>query len=197
MTTPKNSRGQLVVLSGPSGAGKGTLRKQLFERLPELIFSISCTTRAPRVGEREGIDYWFVSEEEFLQWRNQNVFLEWAEVHGHFYGTRRADVERELAAGKCVILEIDVQGARRVKDLFPDALLIFIMPPSSAILQERLRHRGSEEEESVALRMENALREMDQASFYDRVVVNDDLEKALERLIPIVQARVDATKGGE
>ena len=194
MTTPKN-RGCLVVLSGPSGAGKGTLRKRLFERIPELVFSISCTTRSPRVGEREGVDYGFVPERDFFRWRDQGVFLEWAEVHGHYYGTRREDVERELASRKCVVLEIDVQGARRVKSLFPEALLIFIMPPSSSVLQERLRHRGSEEEDSLALRMENALREMDQASLYDRVVVNDDLESALERLVPMVRECVDATNG--
>lgn len=186
MTTPTN-RGGLIVLSGPSGAGKGTLRKRLFARFPDLVFSISCTTRSPRPGECDGKDYRFVSEEQFLAYRDAGAFLEWAEVHGHFYGTLRHDVERELAEGHSVVLEIDVQGARRVRDIFPDAFLIFIMPPSPEALEARLRRRGSEQAESFALRMENARREMAQVAFYDRMVINDDLEQAEERLADMVR----------
>ncbi|MDR1875420.1 MAG: guanylate kinase [Synergistaceae bacterium] len=179
-------RGRLFVLAGPSGVGKGTLRARVLSDIDNLVYSISCTTRAPREGEREGVDYRFISKEEFMNRERQNLFLEHAAVHGNFYGTLREDVEREMEAGHDVLLEIDVQGARQIRELLPESVLIFIAPPSAAVLEERLRRRRTESEEQIALRLENAKKEMEQSSDYSHVVLNDTLERASEALRGIV-----------
>ncbi|MDR3265142.1 MAG: guanylate kinase [Synergistaceae bacterium] len=182
----KKRRGRLFVLAGPSGVGKGTLRTQVLSDVDDLIYSISCTTRAPRNGEREGADYRFISKEDFEDRERRGLFLEHAVVHGNFYGTLREDVEREMAAGRDVLLEIDVQGARQIRSLLPESVLIFISPPSLAVLEERLRRRETESEEQIALRLANAKKEMECSPSYDHVVLNDTLEHASEDLRGIV-----------
>jgi guanylate kinase len=176
------NKGRLFVISGPSGAGKGTLRKILFERVPGLAYSVSCTTRPPREGEQEGSDYWFVTEETFGQARDRGEFLEWALVHDHHYGTRVEDVRRELERGLDVVLEIDVQGALAVRKACPDAVLIFIAPPSMDELSDRLRERGTETSQDLSLRLRNAMTEMEMASKYDNV------ERAAKELIALVES---------
>ena len=181
------SRGILFVLSGPSGAGKGTLRRLLFQRLPGLAYSVSCTTRQPRPGETEGVEYHFVSEEAFREMIAQGRFLEWAKVHDHFYGTRASDVGEVLERGLDVVLEIDVQGALQVKKAIPEAVTLFIDPPSVEELERRLSCRGTEAPEERRLRLMNAKAEMEQARSYDHRVVNDHLEEALEDLAHLVE----------
>ena len=135
----RSDRGKLFVLSGPSGAGKGTLRKKVFETVQGIRFSISCTTRPPRQGEKEGIDYRFISEEAFLSLLKEDKFLEHAKVHGHYYGTLRDDVERTLSSGIDMVLEIDVQGAFQIREKMPESILVFVSPPSLEELEHRLR----------------------------------------------------------
>ena len=181
------SKGILFVLSGPSGAGKGTLRRRLFERVPDLAYSVSCTTRQPRPGETDGVDYRFLSEEDFRERISRGDFLEWARVHDHFYGTRAEDVREILDRGRDVVLEIDVQGALQVKRLIPEAVTLFIDPPSVEELERRLSCRGTEAPEERRLRLMNAKAEMEQARSYDHRVVNDHLEEALEDLAHLVE----------
>ncbi len=193
-------RGDLFVISAPSGAGKSTLCNMLMKRLPGLAFSVSHTTRPPRNDEVDGRDYFFVSEEEFERLASKGAFLEWARVHGHFYGTSRDHVMEYLSKGVDVILDIDVQGARQVREKFPGAVTIFILPPSWKILEERLLRRGSEDAEAVRLRLQNALKEMDEVTSYRYTIVNDRLEEASNELVSVVTAtrsrtpRVLATK---
>ena len=182
-------RGDLFIVSAPSGAGKTTLLKRLFEEVDGLVFSVSHTTRAPRPGEVHGRDYYFVAEAEFEAMLERGEFLEWAEVHGNFYGTSRGAVEDALRRGLDVVLEIDVQGARQVKEAFPQAVLVFIMPPSLEELERRLSSRGTEGEESLRLRLENARAEIRQARWYEYIIVNDVLEKAARVLASVVLAR--------
>ncbi|MDR1732027.1 MAG: guanylate kinase [Synergistaceae bacterium] len=182
----RESRGRLFVLAGPSGAGKGTLRSRALADVEGWVYSISCTTRAPRGGERDGVEYRFLSREAFEEKVERNLFLEYALVHGNFYGTLREDVQRDLDAGRDVLLEIDVQGAKQVRKLIPDCVLIFISPPSLSVLSERLRKRGTDSEEQIALRLSNAKEEMKYASFCDHVVVNDELDAATEELRRII-----------
>ena len=179
-------RGHLFVISGPSGAGKSTLRKKLLERFPDLVYSVSYTTRLPRPGEREGWDYRFVDEDKFRKLVREGKFLEWAQVHGNLYGTNREDVEKALEEGCDVILEIDVQGASQVKRQMPESVLIFVMPPSEIALEERLLSRGSEAPEAIKVRLGNAQKEIASAADYDHVVVNDDINKAVDKLATII-----------
>lgn len=181
-------RGKLFVLAGPSGVGKGTLRARALSDVDGLVYSISCTTRAPRDGEREGADYRFISKKDFEDRIDRNLFLEYARVHENFYGTLREDVVREMEAGHDVLLEIDVQGAKQVRRILPASVLIFVTPPSPAELEERLRNRGTESEEQIAIRLENAKREMEEASEYDHVIVNDVVERASGELRNIIES---------
>lgn len=181
-----SARGHLIILSGPAGAGKGTLRERLFREVPKLVYSISCTTRAPRPGERAGREYHFVNRDDFIALRDKGDFLEWAEVHGNFYGTRRSDVEAALDSGVDVVLEIDVVGAANVRRALPEAKGIFISPPSAEVLRERLAGRATETSEQLELRLRNAEREMARADEYDYIVVNDDLDRAGAELKDIV-----------
>lgn len=182
----RSYKGKLFVLSGPSGAGKGTLRKKVFETVQGIRFSISCTTRPPRQGEKEGIDYRFISEEAFLSLLKEDKFLEHAKVHGHYYGTLRDDVERTLSSGIDMVLEIDVQGAFQIREKMPESILVFVSPPSLEELEHRLRERGTESGEHLRLRMKNARLEMMKAKDYDYVIVNDDAERASEELKSII-----------
>ncbi|MBQ9564519.1 MAG: guanylate kinase [Synergistaceae bacterium] len=184
--TEGKRRGRLFVLSGPSGVGKGTLRERALDDLEDLVYSISCTTRAPRAGERDGVEYRFISKPDFEDRIKRGLFLEHAAVHDAYYGTLREDVERELNAGRDVLLEIDVQGAFQVRAALPDAVLLFVAPPSLEELERRLRERGTESDEKIRLRLRNAARELEQQEKYDRVVVNDDLDRASAELRGII-----------
>ncbi|WP_077597896.1 guanylate kinase [Olsenella urininfantis] len=178
---------RLFVVSGPSGAGKGTLLSLLRKRRPDLGLTVSATTRSPRPGETDGVSYHFLSEEEFSARLERGEFLEWADVHGHRYGTLRSEVDARLAAGVSVVLEIDPQGAFHVREVYPEAVLVFIEPPSLEILEERLRARGTEEEAQIELRMKNALHEMELAGRYDVRVVNDELARATDELAQLFE----------
>lgn len=181
-------RGNLFIVSGPSGAGKGTLVKELLGRVPDVWVSISATTRAPRAGEVEGRDYFFLPKERFAELVDTGGLLEWAEVHGNRYGTPRDAVEQKIAEGRQVILEIDPQGASQVKRMRPDSILIFIKPPSMDELRRRLEGRGSETPEQVELRLRTARTEMEFAGIYDFVIQNDDVSRAADELAAVIDS---------
>lgn len=186
--------GKLFVISGPTAVGKGTLVKTLLDNDPKLKLSISATTRTMREGEVEGESYFFKSEEEFQSMIVEDAFLEYASVHGMHYGTPRAYVDKMIATGSHVILEIDPQGALQVKKKKEDAILIFIVPPSLEALFDRLKKRGTESEAQIEKRMQSAIKEFGVLSEYDYVVVNDEVERALDDLKAIFRAenlRVD------
>ena len=181
-----NKKGNLFVISGPSGAGKGTLRENALNDIKNLVYSISCTTRKPREGEVDGVQYRFITHEKFKEDIEKNLFLEYAHVHADFYGTLKEDVIKELNAGNDVLLEIDVQGAIQVREKMPEAVLIFVAPPSVEELEKRLRKRNTETEENLKLRLNNALKELELKDKYDYVIINDDLEKASKELRKII-----------
>lgn len=181
------SKGNLVIVSGPSGAGKGTLVRELATRVPDSWCAISATTRAPRPGEREGIDYFFLTTEEFESHERTGDFLETAEVHGNRYGTLRSAVQERLSSGLTVLLEIDPQGAQQVKRVMPEAVLVFIEAPSMEELRRRIEARGAEDADQIETRMRTAIEEMKIAGTYDFVVINEDVSKAAEQLARIVR----------
>ena len=181
-------KGNLFVLSGPSGAGKGTLVKRVLERVPDAWLSVSDTTRSPREGEIDGVHYFFVDDAEFDQLVETGGFLEWARVHENRYGTPRARVEEHMAKGGQVLLEIDVQGALNVRKVYPDAVLVFIEPPSMEVLEQRLRGRGTEDEQSLELRLADAAGELEMAREYDERVVNDDLQESCAELLRVLDS---------
>ena len=185
---PIPQSGSLFVVSAPSGAGKTSLVRALLGEQPNLRLSVSCTTRAARPGEVDGIDYEFLDRAEFTRRRDAGDFLEWAEVHGNRYGTLRSTVEERLAEGVDVILEIDPQGAFQVKEQMPESVLVFITAPSLSELERRIRHRGAETDEQVRTRLETAERELRLVGTYDHVVENDDVVMATERLAGIVES---------
>ena len=174
--------GKLVVLTGPSGVGKGTLLRSLLQRHPDLYVSISVTTRAPRPGEVDGQHYYFVNRTQFERMVAAGELLEWAEFAGNYYGTPRLAVEQQVQQGKCVILEIELEGARQVRQTFPTAFRIFILPPSLNELEFRIRNRGQDSEEAIARRLQRARAEIDAASEFDIQIINDDFEKALTEI---------------
>ena len=178
--------GNLFVISGPSGAGKGTLVARLLEEVPDTWVSVSATTRRPRPGEEEGVSYYFLDREDFLALADEGGFLEWAEYAGNCYGTPLASVQREMAAGRQVILEIEVQGALQVREKMPEAHLVFIEPPSLEELERRLRGRGTEADDVVRKRMETALVELSHKMEYDIRLVNDNLGEAVAQLVAYV-----------
>lgn len=179
-----------LILSAPSGGGKTTIARRLLERRSDVGYSISCTTRRPRAGEVTGRDYFFITPEEFRARRERGEFAESAEVHGHWYGTLRSEIERVLADGKHVIMDIDVQGAAQLRRAFPQAVMVFVLPPSADVLLERLRARKTEDRASLARRMMNALEELRHAEDYQYVVVNDDLERAVSRVSAVIDAEM-------
>ncbi len=181
-------KGRLFVLSGPSGTGKGTVVKRLLEKQEALQLSISATTRSPREGEVHGREYYFLSREAFLKMRDMGELLESAEFSGNFYGTPREYVEAGLLQGYDILLEIEAQGAGQVKALMPEAVLIFLYPPSMAELERRLRERGTDSDESILRRLKRAEEEMQLISQYDYVVENDMVELAVEKIEAIILA---------
>lgn len=181
-------RGILIVVSGFSGAGKGTLMKKLMETYDNYALSISMTTRAPRQGETDGKEYFFVTEEEFLKKVSQDGLIEHAQYCGNYYGTPGEYVEKQLEAGKDVILEIEIQGALKVKEKFPNTLLLFVMPPSAAELERRLRGRGTETEENISKRLQRAKEEAEGIENYDFIVINDELESCVSQMHSIICA---------
>jgi len=181
-------RGILFVVSSPSGGGKGTLIQRVLKKVPNLSYSVSFTTRAPRSGEVDGLEYFFVTPDKFDQMVAANEFLEWAYVHGKQYGTARQQVVAEVSAGRDIILEVDVQGAASVRELIPDSVSIFILPPSFAVLKRRLQARGTDSPEELDLRLRNAPVELKNYSAFEYLILNDDADRAAEQLTAIVHA---------
>ena len=176
----------MLVISGPSGAGKSTLLARVLAETPGVRFSVSHTTRPPRPGEAEGVDYYFVSDERFRELRDRREFLEWAQVHGHHYGTSVAEFEKATREGVDLILDLDVQGAAQVRLSLRDPVTVFVLPPSYEALEQRLRTRGSDE--SFAQRLAAATEELSLYQTYDYLVVNDDLDRGVENLKAIIRA---------
>jgi guanylate kinase len=181
-------RGILFVISSPSGGGKGTLIRRILKSVPHLGYSVSWTTRSPRAGEQDGVNYHFVSVEEFERMIERDGFLEWARVHGRLYGTAREAVEREMLAGRDVILEIDVQGAAAVRRSMQNAVHVFILPPSFEVLHERLRGRQTETPADLSVRLRNARAEVERYTEFDYIVLNDEVTRAAAQLASIVYA---------
>jgi len=175
-------------LSGPSGAGKGTVCRALRKMAPELVYSVSATTRSPRAGEVDGIDYFFKSKQQFLEMIKNEELLEWAEYVGNYYGTPAEFVQRSLDAGKDVILEIEVQGAMKVKEKHPDGVFIFLIPPSLSELKNRIESRGTEPADVIKNRLSVAREEIKLAEHYDYAVVNERIETACQQILAIIQA---------
>ncbi|ASC70216.1 Guanylate kinase [Halomicronema hongdechloris C2206] len=187
------SPGQLIVFTGPSGVGKGTLLRALLEKHPELHLSVSATTRAPRPGEVHGQHYYFVERADFEQMIRQGDLLEWAEFAGNYYGTPVQSVTVPVQAGHWVVLEIELDGARQIRQRFPGAWQIFILPPSLEELEHRIRQRGQDDEAAITRRLQRAQVEIEAAAEFDLQIVNDDLEVALERLESCLFERLQAT----
>lgn len=182
------SKGLLIVLSGPSGAGKGTVRAALMERQPELRYGISVTTRARRAHEMDGVHYYFIDREDFLRRRDRGEFVEWAEVYGNYYATPREPMETWLAEGHDVLIEKDIQGAMTLKRAYPDACFVFILPPSLEELRRRITARGSESAEARNQRLASASHELTYLDRYDYAVVNDRVDAAVDKLLAIIKA---------
>ncbi|MGI5891866.1 MAG: guanylate kinase [Bacillota bacterium] len=180
-------KGLLLIISGPSGVGKGSICHLLLRRNPQLAYSVSATTRSPRQGEKEGVNYYFVDHKCFKSMIDQGEFLEWAEVYHNYYGTPRSTVEELLSQGKDVILEIDTQGAIQVKAACPEGIFIFILPPSYDELKRRIVGRRSEDHHSLNCRLNSSTKEMDLAEQYDYTVINDDLEETVEEIEAIIK----------
>lgn len=190
-------RGLLIVISGPSGAGKGTICKRFMEKNEDVVLSVSATTRSPRKGEVDGVNYHFMTKEQFKDKIESDDFLEYAEVYDNFYGTPKSNVNELLESGKDVILEIDIQGALKVKENAEEGVFVFILPPSMEELKQRIIKRGSETEESLMKRFKSAYKEINFVSKYNYAVVNDEVETAVEKLESIITAekcRVDRIK---
>ena len=183
-------KGGIFVVSAPSGAGKTTLCRSVINELDRLSYSVSHTTRAARAGETDAVDYFFISKKEFEDKITENYWAEWARVHDNYYGTSKAFLTEKINSGQSILLDIDVQGARQIKTAFPEAVTIFVMPPSFDELENRLRKRGTDSEDVIQNRLENAGREMDQKGCYDFIVINDDFEQARRKMIDIINGHI-------
>ncbi|HVX41817.1 MAG TPA: guanylate kinase [Gemmatimonadaceae bacterium] len=179
-----------IILSSPSGGGKTTIARRLLDRRGDVGYSVSCTTRTPRNGERDGVDYHFLTRDEFLRRRELGEFAESAEVHGNLYGTLQSEIARVLGTGKHVIMDIDVQGARQLRRVFPGSVTVFVLPPSGEVLLDRLRKRQTESPQQLVKRLNSALEELRAVEEYEYVVVNDDLDTAVLRVEAILDAEV-------
>ncbi len=182
----KKNSGNLFVISGPSGVGKGTLRENLFRQIPDLCYSVSVTTRRPRKEEREGVDYFFVNVDTFKKYIEEDQFAEWALVHGDYKGTLLRTISETLCRGDDLVLEIDVQGAMQIKERFPGGIFIFIAPPSWEKLEHRLRGRKTEDEDNLKQRLNDAHQELKYIRYYDYLIVNNRLQKALDELKAVI-----------
>jgi guanylate kinase len=193
MSLPESrlGRGRLFVISGPSGAGKGTVVREILKHRPEVVLSVSVTTRPARPGERQSVHYDFIGEIDFKAMRDRGDLLEWAQVFRNYYGTPRTPVETALASGKDVLCELDIQGAASVKRAKPEAVLIFIEPPSMEDLKSRLRGRGTEDPHDMTARIDGAYEEMKRKELYDHIVVNDRLEEAVADLLRIIDGTTE------
>jgi guanylate kinase len=180
-------KGKLFVVSGPSGAGKSTITKLILKEADNLFLSTSVTTRAPRTGEVDGKDYYFFTKEQFEKEIEEDGFVEHACVHGNYYGTLKREIEKNLELGKNILLEIDVQGGEQVKKKFPDVVLVFFKAPSDEELERRLRGRGTDSEEVIAVRLANSLKELEYESKYDRVIINETIDSSLKQLKKIIE----------
>lgn len=187
-------KGTLFVVSGPSGVGKTSIINSVIKMLDNVVFSVSCTTRPPRPGEVDGVDYFFISKEKFLEMVKNSEFLEWAEVHGNLYGTPKSFVEENIKKGKRIILDIDVQGALQVKRNFEEAVFIFVAPPSYEVLKERLLKRGTEEKDALLKRLDNAKWELSKMIEFDYLIVNDDLVNSINAMKSIIIGETFRTK---
>lgn len=187
-------RGTFFVLSGPSGSGKGTVLKEVLRKSDRIVYSVSATSRSPRAGEVDGINYYFKSREEFETLIKADAFIEYTETYGNYYGTLKSEVEKAIENGKNIILEIDPVGARNVRAHYPDAVLMFLVAPDLEVLSRRLSGRGSESAETFKIRHDAALSEMENATLYDYVVVNDFVERAADDILAIIRAENLRTK---
>ncbi|MBS3731696.1 MAG: guanylate kinase [Desulfobacterales bacterium] len=192
--TAHTEKGCLFILSAPSGTGKSTLCKRILSRFPDMRYSVSYTTRPPRTGETEGADYHFISREEFERRIREGRWAEWAEVHGNYYGTSADLLEADLTAGHDILLDIDVNGARQIREKFPESVAVFIMPPSMEVLRHRLEKRSSDPPEVIAGRLKAAEEEIACSSEYTHVIINDELETAAAELIELIESYRDAGK---
>ena len=183
------SKGELVVISAPSGTGKGTIINKLLEMRPEFLFSVSATTRKPRPGEADGVEYRFLTKEEFKMMIAKDEFLEYAEYVGEFYGTPLEPIKEAIESGKTIILDIEVQGAKQVMAKLPDAKTVFLIPPDMKELESRLRGRGTDSEEKLAARLERACQELSERSHYDHIVVNDSVFRAVNEITKIIDRK--------
>jgi guanylate kinase len=188
VTVPAQSPGRLFILSAPSGGGKSTLIRRVLKKLRNIRLSTSHTSRPPRPGEKKGVHYHFVSPERFIEMKRQGEFVEWVRLHGNYYGTSKAELEKHMDRGRDIILDIDVKGAAKVVKIFPRAVTVFILPPSLSVLEERLRKRGSESEEEVAVRLREATREIRSAGRYRYGIVNGTLARAASELEAVIVA---------
>lgn len=180
--------GSLFIISAPSGTGKTTICKEIIKRVPDIILSVSYTTRAKRKGEVEGIDYFFISDNDFDKKIKSNFFIEWADVYGKKYGTSADFIKKALSGGKDILLEIDIQGARNIKKIYPNSIAIFILPPSIQELEKRMTKRNENSKEDMMLRLTKARDEIMKSTFYDYIVINDNLNSAVEKIMSIIIA---------